>query len=66
MAPRRNTLSRFARALNYLRAQLLRGSSLRQVLRPWRWSREFSWQCHVCYQAGVAITMLQASETKTK
>ncbi|HSY54367.1 MAG TPA: glycosyltransferase family 2 protein, partial [Opitutaceae bacterium] len=61
VAPRRHALSRFARALNYLRVQVLSGSSLGHVLRPWRWSREFSWQCHVCYQTGVAVTMLQAT-----
>lgn len=63
-APRRYALSRFARAVNYLRAQVLRGASLRNVLRPWRWSREFSWQCHVCYQTGVAVTMLRSGKVK--
>jgi glycosyltransferase involved in cell wall biosynthesis len=61
-APRHNALARLARAVNYLRAQVLRGSSLRHVLQPWRWSREFSWQCHVCYQAGVAVTMLHSGK----
>lgn len=63
---RRGAIARFARAANYLRAQIFRGSSLRHVLKPWRWTREFSWQCHVCYQMGVAVTMLQAGKTKTE
>ena len=58
-AARRAAPVRLARAINYLRAQILRGSSLRTVVRPWRWTREFSWQCHVCYQTGVAVTMLR-------